>query len=199
MSAPRWGMIITLPLLLFLFVVVASSVTSAAATAPAWHPARFRSSGGRSGTDVDRRTAAAHEIPAPRESPMLSDEDAAAVAITTTEAAATATAAASDREEEEEAAGGTDRTASTASTSADDGDGGGGRTAEAEEAAEEDLPPPANRHLDAGFSTAGGDAKSLRRTPLPSCALHVFRHVSKAAVGASTAHHVIVVRQNTSS
>ena len=37
------------------------------------------------------------------------------------------------------------------------------------------------RYEDAGFAEVGGDAASLRRTPLPGCALHVFRHVSKAA------------------
>ena len=37
------------------------------------------------------------------------------------------------------------------------------------------------RYDDAGFAEVGGDAASLRRTPLPGCAMHVFRHVSKAA------------------
>ena len=37
-----------------------------------------------------------------------------------------------------------------------------------------------DRYVDAGFPV-GGDARGLRRTPLPGCALHVFRHVSKAA------------------
>ena len=32
-----------------------------------------------------------------------------------------------------------------------------------------------------GFSSSGGDAASLRRTELPGCHLHFFRHVSKAS------------------
>lgn len=37
------------------------------------------------------------------------------------------------------------------------------------------------RYSPVGFSTAAGDASGLRRTELPGCHLHLFRHVSKAA------------------
>ena len=37
------------------------------------------------------------------------------------------------------------------------------------------------RYAPLGFSPARGDSAALRRTPLPGCAMHVFRHVSKAA------------------
>ena len=37
------------------------------------------------------------------------------------------------------------------------------------------------RYSPVGFSSAAGDASALRRTELPGCHLHFFRHVSKAA------------------
>ena len=37
------------------------------------------------------------------------------------------------------------------------------------------------RYSPVGFSSAAGDASGLRRTELPGCHLHFFRHVSKAA------------------
>ena len=134
-------------------LLVFSIAVAAEVTAPAWHPARFKSSASI-GFDPDRRSNPAIDrtkgAASPASDPSAVDEGRGF------------------------GFGAFDHVARS-----DGAEGGGGR--EEEEATDADGVGVVSKYVDAGFAAAGGDARSLRRAPLPGCALHVFRHVSKAA------------------
>jgi hypothetical protein len=156
-----------------LFGATLTAAAVATSIAPAWHPIRFRTSGGGGGGDTEQEDLVAVMGRHPATT-HIADQ-----AVQDAEPAAGA------------AAGGEHKNARsssstvTVSTQLDAIDAAaltadGETRAGAGAGADAGVHAAGGRHRypdDVGFSPAGGDARALRRTPLPGCALHVFRHV----------------------